>query len=244
MSPRRSTVAAIIGGYNLVQNLALPASLYVPANVVVSGGLLALARRSGCSWDDLGLDPRRAEAGVRLGLVASGVVAAGAASALSHPSLRRYLLDQRAANQERDDVLFHVLVRFPLGTALFEEVAFRGVVEGIWRRSGATEREAAFAAAALFGLWHLIPTRDAMPGSPLAGSPRSDTSRAAAVLAGAVATTAAASLGFSWLRRRSGSLLAPWLAHTAISCGGYLAGVVAWRRHGGGSPASGSGKAS
>lgn len=231
-------VAAIIGGYNLVQNLALPTSLYVPANLVVSAGLLALARRSGCSWDDLGLDPLWAEEGVQLGLVASGVVAAGAAATLSHPSWRRHLLDQRAADQQRDDVLFHTLVRFPLGTALFEEVAFRGVVEGIWRRSGATEREAAFAAAALFGLWHLIPTRDAMAGSPLAGSLRTDTSRAGAVLAGAV-VTAAASLGFSWLRKRSGSLLAPWLAHTAVSCGGYLAGVAAWRRHRGGSPTSG-----
>jgi len=236
-------VAAIIGGYNLVQNLALPTSLYVPANVVVSAGLVVLARRFGCSWHDLGLDPRQAEAGVRLGLVASGAVAAGAAGAFSQPSWRRYLLDQRASNQERDDVLFHTLLRFPLGTALFEEVAFRGVVEGMWRRSGATERDAAFAAAALFGLWHLIPTRDAMEGSALAGTLRSDTSRAGAVLAGAV-VTAAASLGFSWLRRRSGSLLAPWLAHTAISCGGYLAGVFAWRRHGVGSPTSGSDKAS
>ncbi|MFP4072748.1 MAG: CPBP family intramembrane glutamic endopeptidase [Actinomycetota bacterium] len=231
MSPIRSTVAAIIGGYNLVQNLVLPTSMYVPANVVVSAGLLSLARRSGCSWDDLGLDPRQAKAGVRLGLVASGAVVAGAAGTLSHPSLRRHLLDRRAANQERGDVLFHTLARFPLGTALFEEVAFRGVVEGIWRRSGATEREAALAAAALFGLWHLIPTRDAMEGSPLAETLRSETSRAGAVLAGAVAT-AIASLGFSWLRKRSGSLFAPWLAHTAVSCGGYLAGVVAWRRHG------------
>lgn len=238
MSPRRSTVAAIIGGYNLVQNLALPPSLYVPANIVVSAGLLALARRYECSWDDLGLDPRRAEEGFGLGLAASGVFAAGAASALSHPALRRHLLDQRAADQQRGDVLFRTLVRFPLGTALFEEVAFRGVVEGIWRRSGATEREAAFAAAVLFGLWHLIPTRDAVAGNQLAGNLRTDTSRAGAVLAGAVAT-AAASLGFSWLRKRSGSLLAPWLTHTAVSCGGYLAGVAAWRRHGGGSPAGG-----
>lgn len=231
-------MAAIIGGYNLVQNLALPTSLYVPANVVVSAGLIAMARQSGCSWDDLGLDPRRAETGVHLGLAACGAVATGAAGALSHPPLHRFLLDQRAADQQRGDVLFHTLIRFPFGTALFEEVAFRGVVEGIWRRSGATEREAALAAAALFGLWHLIPTRGAMEGSAFAGTLRSGTSRSGAVLAGAVAT-AAASLGFSWLRRRSGSLVAPWLAHTAISCGGYLAGVVAWRRQPGGSPTSG-----
>lgn len=235
-------MAAIIGGYNLVQNLALPSSLYVPANIVVSAGLLALARRYGCSWDELGLDPRRTGEGLGLGLAASGLVAAGA-SALSHPSLRRHLLDQRAADQDRGDVVYHTLVRFPFGTALFEEVAFRGVVEGIWRTSGATERESAFAAAVLFGLWHLIPTRDAIAGNQFAGNLRTDKARAGAVLAGA-AVTAAASLGFSWLRQRSGSLLAPWLTHTAVSGAGYLAGVAAWRRHSGVPPTSGSGKAS
>ncbi len=236
-------MAAIIGGYNLAQNLALPTSLYVPANIVVSAGLLALARRYGCSWDELGLDPRRTGEGLGLGLAASGVVAAGAASALSHPALRRHLLDQRAADQDQGDVVYHTLVRFPFGTALFEEVAFRGVVEGIWRRSGATEREAAFAAAVLFGLWHLIPTRDVIAGNQFAGNLRTDKARAGAVLAGA-AVTAAASLGFSWLRKRSGSLAAPWLAHTAVSCAGYLAGVAAWRRHGDVAPTSCRGQAS
>ncbi len=231
-------VSVALAGYNLIQNRALPGSLYVPTNIAVSVGLIALARRRGCSSGDLGLEVGKVDEGVRLGTLTAGLIAIGAVAAGRGERTQRLLRDERVADQGRGDVVYHTLVRFPLGTALFEEVAFRGVVEGIWRRSGATEREAALAAAVLFGLWHVVPTNDAITGSPLAGNLRTNRSRAAAVLAGAGAT-AAASLGFSWLRKRSGSLLAPWLAHTAVSCAGYLAGVAAWRRHNGGSPLSG-----
>jgi membrane protease YdiL (CAAX protease family) len=48
-------------------------------------------------------------------------------------------------------------IRFPLGTALYEEVAFRGVLGALWtRRSG--ERTARTVAAAAFGAWHILPT--------------------------------------------------------------------------------------
>src|SRR5690606_33913559 len=53
--PARYAAAAVIGIYNLIQNRALPAGWYVPGNLVVSAGLVGLARRDGCSWEDLGL---------------------------------------------------------------------------------------------------------------------------------------------------------------------------------------------
>lgn len=228
MSRSRAKVTPVIVGYNLVQNRLLPSSLYVPANMLVSAALVATARRAGCDWSELGLDPEKAAGGVRLGLQAAVVIALATAAA-THPATRRRLLDARAADQEVSDILYHTLVRFPLGTALFEEVAFRGVVEAVWERGGAMEREARTAAAVMFGLWHLIPTWDALRGNPVADHLQTSWSRAGAVVAGAVAS-GLTSLGFSWMRKRSGSLVAPWLAHTAISCAGYLAGVAAWRR--------------
>lgn len=230
MSPSRVQVTAAIVGYNLVQNRLLPSSLYVPANILVSAALVANSRRAGCDWSELGLDPKKATGGVRSGLQAAGVIALATAAA-THPAIRRRLLDQRAADQTATDILYHTLVRFPFGTALFEEVTFRGVVEAISRKDGATRREARSAAAVLFGLWHLVPTMDALGGTPVADGFETGWSRAGAVAAGAVAS-GVASFGFSWLRERSGSLVAPWLAHTAISCAGYSAGIAAWRRSG------------
>ena len=227
--PSRIVPVIAIGIYNLVQNLMVPAPAYVPANLVATGALVALARTQGCSWDDLGLDPSHAESGVRLGVAGAGLAAALAVAASSNPTARRYLLDERAAGQENRDVAYRAMVRFPLGTALFEEVAFRGVISGVWRRSGGSKGEAALATAVTFGLWHLIPAREALTGNPLSSRLSSRRSQAGVVVTGAVAT-GLASLGFSWMRERSGSLIAPWMTHAAINGAVYLAGVAAWRR--------------
>lgn len=225
----RSSLVAIIAGYNVIQNRLLPGSLYVPANIVVSAALVAMARRNGSSWADLGLDPARTSNGLRLGAGFAGAVGLGTLLGASHPAVRSRLLDERAANQQAADVLYNILVRFPLGTALFEEVVFRGVVEAMWSRDGASGREGEVAAAVLFGLWHLVPTKDVLASNPATRELKSRTSKGAAVAA-AAAVTGVASLGFSRLREWSGSLVAPWLGHTAISCAGYLAGVFVWRR--------------
>ena len=225
----RLSTAALVGGYNLLQNRLLPGSTYVPANLLVTSGLLALATREGCTLEDLGLDPANAGDGLRLGASAAAVIATTAVLGSALPGARRHLRDERARDQSPRDVLYHTFVRFPLGTALFEEVAFRGVIEGVWRRDGATERDAAVASAVLFGLWHLLPTYDVIGGSPATAGVVSPRSQAMLVMAGALAT-GVASLGFSWMRRRSRSLLAPWLAHTAFNVAGYLASVAIWRR--------------
>ena len=229
--PRRATPVVAVGVYNLVQNLMLPAPGYVPANLAATGALIALARSQGCSWDDLGLDLSNAGPGVRLGAVGAGLATAVALAAGSHRATRDYFLDERAAGQRNRDVAYRAIVRFPLGTALFEEVAFRGVISGVWRQSGGSKGEAAAATALTFALWHLIPANDALTGNPLASRFSSRRSRAGVVVTGAVAT-GLASLGFSWMRERSGSLIAPWMTHAAINGAVYLAGVAAWRRFG------------
>jgi len=45
----------------------------------------------------------------------------------------------------------------PLGTVLFEEVAFRGVLWGLLRRGRGTVTATAVSSA-LFGLWHVLPS--------------------------------------------------------------------------------------
>ncbi|HLF61058.1 MAG TPA: CPBP family intramembrane glutamic endopeptidase [Acidimicrobiia bacterium] len=226
---RRMAAVLGIGGYNLIQNLLVPPRAYVPANLVAGLGLFALARRHGCTWEDLGLEPTQAPDGFRLGTAGVAMAAAVAVGAGAFPKTRRYLLDERAAGQRPNDVVFRTMVRFPLGTALFEELAFRGVIYGMWRRSGASSPQAAAVTAGTFVVWHLIPARQALAGNPLGprlGGPRS---RATVVLTGAV-LTGVSSLGLSWMRERSGSLIAPWMTHAAFNSALYLAGVAAWRR--------------
>lgn len=226
--PARVTAVTAIGAYNVVQNLLIPTPAYAPANLAATAGLVAMARAQGCAWDELGLDLSRARAGLRLGLAGAGLATAVAVAGLALPSTRQYMLDQRSADQRNRDIAYRTMVRFPLGTALFEEVAFRGVIFAIWLRTGATKSQAALAAATTFGLWHIIPGNDALTGNPLASRFVSRRSRIAVVAAGTV-ISGLAGWGFGWMRDRSGSLAAPWLTHAALNGAVYLAGVAAWR---------------
>ena len=49
------------------------------------------------------------------------------------------------------------------------------------------------------------------------------------LVVGGATLTGLSSFGLTWLRSRSGSLIAPWLIHSAVNTIGYLVGVRAWR---------------
>jgi membrane protease YdiL (CAAX protease family) len=197
---------------------------YVVANVAATAVLLAAARAAGLSWAELGFDRRRLAAGARWGGGCAAVVAAGYAGALALPAVRPLLADARAAGLDGGELAGQVLVRIPLGTVLWEEVAFRGVLLAALGRL-LSRRGATGISAALFGLWHVRPTLGALVANDLAGGPLA---RTGAVLLACLGTAAAGVL-FAELRIRSGSLLAPALLHLATNSLGVLAGAAAHR---------------
>jgi len=107
-----------------------------------------------------------------------------------------------------------------VGTVLWEEIAFRGVLQAALRRV-MSEPAAIAVASGVFGAWHIRPTAAALRVNQLAGDRR----QAAARVAAGVAVTAAGGALLSWLRARSGRLAAPVLLHLATNCAGP---VVAW----------------
>ena len=62
---------AIVIVYNPVGNEALTAWAYVPANLVVGGVLIAVARWSGLTWDLMGMRADRLARGAKVGLAAA-----------------------------------------------------------------------------------------------------------------------------------------------------------------------------
>ncbi|CCQ17816.1 putative integral membrane protein [Rhodococcus sp. AW25M09] len=107
---------------------------------------------------------------------------------------------RRRVRPAEDDLAEWVLFRIPVGTVLTEELLFRGVLDA--------------AAPALspifFGLWHVHPARAA--GDSVIGT---------------VFATTAAGLVFSWLRARSGSVLAPALLHYFLNASGAVLASLA-----------------
>ena len=207
--------------WSLIANLVIGDTAYTLRNLLLTAGLLVAARRAGLGTATLGLARERVSDGLRWGAGAVAVIAvviwAGVAFAEALPGVSRLLADERAQH-EGAALAAAMLVRIPLGTALFEEVAFRGVLLAVWLRC-CSPKVAVLASSIVFGLWHIAPTAVGLDLNGIA--PTTPTGLAAIV--GGVLITTLAGLAFTWLRWRSDSLLAPVLAHWAANALGLLA---------------------
>ncbi|OZF55959.1 CPBP family intramembrane glutamic endopeptidase [Rhodococcus sp. 14-2470-1a] len=94
-----------------------------------------------------------------------------------------------------DNLAEWVLFRIPIGTVVTEELVFRAVFDDV----------SPSLSPVFFGLWHIHPARAA--GDSVIGTV------AGTMLAGAL---------FSWLHRRSGSVLAPMLLHYGVNASGAV----------------------
>jgi membrane protease YdiL (CAAX protease family) len=106
---------------------------------------------------------------------------------------------------------YFLLFRQPVGTALFEEVAFRGLLYAAWLRAGG-ERLAWLTSSAVFALWHVVISSRTVAESGVVDAP-------AAVAAGVVVSLLglfAGGLIFAYLRWHTRSIAAAAVAHWLI----------------------------
>jgi membrane protease YdiL (CAAX protease family) len=218
-----AAACVVLAGYNNLVGLRSWHQRWYPlVNGCAAAAALGVAAASGLKVGDLGLGRDRLGGGLRLGSAAAAPVVAAFGLAALTPSARPLLDDQRIAGLDRRQLAYQVLLRIPFGTVAWEEIAFRGVLQAALRRVLA-EPVATAVGAAVFGVWHIRPTAEALEVNGLA------TGRGARFLAvtGVAAGTAGASAVLSLLRERSGSLAAPVLLHLAANCAGPLASALA-----------------
>lgn len=203
-----------------------PRSAHPVTGPVAAALLLVVARAVGLSWEELGLGREALTRGGWCGAVAAGLVGAGYVVAVAIPSTRRLFRDTRYRVGPRS-ALYLAFLAVPLGTVVFEEVAFRGVLWGLLD----VEHGSVWATAVsslLFGLWHVLPALDlARTSTALKEGTASDRRVVLAVL-GTVAFTTAAGVLFALMRWHTGSLLAPALLHWATNGLGVLASARVW----------------
>ena len=211
-----ATLALFLVVYNNLVNLlpqALHDLLYVPLNLLIGALLLLWARRHGFSWRELGLSPSSLRPGLRWGLLLGVALPAPLYLALALPEGMRSLIeDPRIEGVAVTGLAYRGLVRIPLGTALFEEVAFRGVLYGVWVRARGF-RSAILGSSIAFGLWHVTPSLELLQ--------QREWSHAPLFLAGGVVGTVIATflggLLFCWLRWRTGGAYGPALTHWLVN---------------------------
>ena len=194
---------------------------YALLGLCATGAALASAAAGGLTAADLGAGRghwRPGRAAVRL---AAGVGTGWLIVAVL-PAARPLLDDKRITSLDRRAVAYQALVRIPVGTVLWEETAFRGVLQAALRRI-MPETAAIAVTGGVFGVWHVRPTLGALRANGLDGGRGQAVARVSAVCAG----MAAAGVLLSWLRARSGTLAAPMLLHLASNSGAILAAWLA-----------------
>lgn len=195
------TLAAALVGWSFTAGIDQPWRRHPVLQAAQGTGLAVLFRVR------FGLRPPSAGAGLRLGGAVAAAMAAGVACSALMPRVR-------AAMEERDLPARpgHWLgVEIPLGTVWPEETAFRGALATISSRAFGPSGGRALQSLA-FGLSHIPDAR--ATGEPIVGT---------------VLITGLAGWVFALLAERSGSLLAPMLAHLAINGSGAVVALAVQR---------------
>jgi membrane protease YdiL (CAAX protease family) len=195
----------------------------VPAAAV---GLVLLLRSNGLGWAELGLGRDHWRSGVVYALAAVALVVTVIAVGAMLPMTRPMFMNNHYATIS--GALLASMIIIPLQTVIPEELAFRGVLHGALNRAWGF-RGVALVGSLLFGLWH-IATSLGLTSSNV-GFTRLFGGGILGMLAGvtlAVVATGVAGFVFSWLRRRSGSLIAPIALHWSLNGLGALAAALVW----------------
>ena len=218
-------MAVVALGANVAQRM-LPVGGRFTANLVAAAASTASARNAGVEWSELGLDRSSLGAGLRWGAGAGAVLAAGVVVAARAPRTRDSFVDERIGGHHPRRAAFELAARIPLETALAEELIFRGALLGTALRRRSVPA-AVFSSSLLFGLWHVLPTWAGLAAAADPGVGERASARLGSV-AGVVAATTTAGAVFALIRLRSGSVLAPVLAHAALNMTSF---VVTRRTH-------------
>lgn len=198
---------------NLLVNEAVPGA-HLAAGLGLAACLLAIARAGGLAAADLGLARAALGTGLRWGGAAAALVGVGYALAWLIPGVRQALPE---GDGDLGRVALTVLVVIPLGTVLPEELAFRGLLLPLLGR-GRGLNAAIWLSSGLFGLWHVLPSLGGgAANAAIVGAVGGDTAGTIARVVATVCVTSLAGVVLCWLRLRSGSLVAPLLAHWTVN---------------------------
>lgn len=216
-----ATVAAL-AAYAVAAGTVLDAAGQLVAGVLLVFGLTLVVRRAGVGPAELGL--AKLGVGLRWGL-AVGLPVAVLILLLSFvPLPGDPFVAERYGQMDTWEVVFRAAFRIPLGTALFEEYLFRGVLVALLLRQVAPAQALALSSL-LFGAWHVFPAL----GDVGDGGLWRDGS---VIVPVTFVVTGAAGALLAWLRIRSGSLLAPFLVHALVNSTALVGAQLATNRGG------------
>lgn len=222
-----ATIAvATMTAANVGAHRVAPFHAHVPLNLATAGLVGALAVRNGAGLRELGLEPNRMATGLRAGLAVGALAVAAIATARALDRSGRVLADERVRSMPGRRAAYELGVRIPIGTGLAEELLFRSALPAVLAPAvGPVAAEAVTIAG--FGLWHVFPAMESL-STVDAFAPAQTRAHRFGVVAGHVVATAAAGAMFRVMAKRTGSVLAPVVAHAMLNATMFAA--VRFRR--------------
>ncbi|HXH83150.1 MAG TPA: CPBP family intramembrane glutamic endopeptidase [Candidatus Tectomicrobia bacterium] len=213
-----SVAAAALLAYNNVLSLVIgpgdgPGALRVWTNAALLVLMLTAARARGYGLDELGLRPSRLLRGFTLGFAAGLALAVVPVAfiALAPLVTGEPVENEGITSLSGPELALRLGVRVPIGTALFEEAVFRGVLYAMALRAGG-ERAALVGTALVFALWHTAITSMTVAESGVVDARALVALGVALSLAGLFA----GGVIFAWLRWRTGSIGAAVGLHWSV----------------------------
>lgn len=211
--------------YSLVSARFIPRRFYSASNLTATALAVLYGTFNNVSFAAMGLAPEYFMKGAVIGVLASIPIGFVLLAVVFHRRLQDFFTPKSSQHNTAGQRAFELGIRIPFGTALSEEVLFRGVLLGLLLNQGTLF--ALVVSAICFGFWHIIPTLDTMlENDALTTLVEGRKGVSGLPVLVAVVVTTLAGVAFGWLRILSGSLVAPWLVHFCVnSCaiaGGYL----------------------
>lgn len=215
--------------YGVMADRVLPPVSYVPSNIAAGAFAVSVANRRGASMNDMGLERSNLMEGLRLGLSSCVPLAAMVGTAVAIPWTRQFFLDDNVVNVSTGRAFLEALVRIPLGTALGEELIFRGAILGMFLRKRRPVISVLLSSA-LFGLWHVSPTLKSCSTNPAYERATAlGIGATVGIVSAAVSATTTAGVVLGWLRLKSGSIITPVIAHAFLNASAFFGGRIAMR---------------
>jgi membrane protease YdiL (CAAX protease family) len=227
-TPALILTVSLLAAYNVARTLWIPESWQLLTNVGVVLLIGAIAWWSSVDTTELGLHRDHHPLGAIWGggallLVMAVVVGFALVSEVRGSS--QGALDDPRLQVPFLDMVYEVAFNTPLGTVVLEEFAFRGLLLALFLRHTSMWRSVLWSSL-LFGAWHILPTLTTAASNGAMEQLASTPAGLVLVVIGNVLSTAIAGAVFAYLRLRSGSLLAPALAHLATNDISFVVGWV------------------
>ncbi len=214
-------VTSVLVVVNLLTNL-WARQHYLLISLWATGVLLAIAWLAGLGWASLGLDFTLGAQtkGLIWSAALVGIVVVGYAVAAALPWTRKGFADARTANMGVGRFLYEAFLRIPVGTALMEEVAFRGVLLAAVSAAWGTVWGVAVSSV-LFGFWHLLPALEFHESSSTTDRLGNNWRGKLITVTGQVVGTGLAGVVFCLVRIWSDSLLPAIALHASLNALGF-----------------------